>query len=847
MAEVEAALAAKVLAKLPRDAGFADVADRLQLQSWLDEPRLVTHTLARLARTDSLPIALHILSYMQSQQIEANAFHYTAVIAGCAHSGAWEIAGGLLQQMVEQQIQRDEMTFNSAINACGKGAQWETSLSLLDCMGNSKLTLGTDTMNSVMGACTRASEWERALGIFNDLNAVVPDVISFSSALAACDKGSQWRTALSLLDSSVSSAVQLDHFGYSSAISSTSQWEVALGLWKLMLDRAVKPDVVTHGSILKALAAGQQWAMALWFLFSATVVTPVTCNSAMNACGGQWRHACWLLYSMPSLQISPEDVSYNTAISACVRGTCWQQGLVLFTEMFEALVEPDRISFNSALSACQKGNEWQLALKLMEQISSYSLQADEFCFTTLLSACEVAGWERCLSVLNDLNKKVNLTPVMFGVQMSACERDGAWAAALSTLEAIMASDLIPDALHVGSAANAVRKGQDVEAAWRLLEKMKSLWSQSWDQEIQQPFPGLRWSTNKVVRQGPGVLACLKPAGIATEDFVEELAVELEVVPEAFTIVSRLDHPTSGILMVALGLQGSPSANWLQVQFASRLVDKKYICLCEGLPLGPVGATGDVFAPLCADEVQGCMVVPEAEHLGRAAWTKYRVLARYSAAADQELMLLEVKPITGRTHQIRVHMAHLGRPLVGDLTYGAKELSILQCERLFLHCRRVQLRDFSDQKFGAVASLPTELREVLAKLRLKDPRMDKKKQRKRPRPTGFPTCSKYIQISSNIIKYTVIKYQSTRTNLMINHGTLGLWVSRQEPGLSWESLPEAAASLASNLHLRELQQCWQTSRRWQRSLWSPFMDRRPQSQCNQNMTGGKHWETDLSGV
>ena len=114
-----------------------------------------------------------------------------------------------------------------------------------------------------------------------------------------------------------------------------------------------------------------------------------------------------------------------------------------------------------------------------------------------------------------------------------------------------------------------------------------------------------------------------------------------------------------------------------------------------------------------------MVVPEAGRLGRESWTKYRILARYTAqeASPYELMLLEVKPITGRTHQIRVHMAHLGRPLVGDLTYGAKDLSILPCERLFLHCRRVRLHDFSDQMFCAVASLPFELRQVLAKLQL----------------------------------------------------------------------------------------------------------------------------------
>ena len=81
---------------------LADVADRLRsLHSWLYEPRLVTRTLARLAASQA-STALQVLNYMQSQKIESNAFHYTAVIAGCARSGSWRVVGSLLQQMVEQ-------------------------------------------------------------------------------------------------------------------------------------------------------------------------------------------------------------------------------------------------------------------------------------------------------------------------------------------------------------------------------------------------------------------------------------------------------------------------------------------------------------------------------------------------------------------------------------------------------------------------------------------------------------------------------------------------------------------------------------------------------------------------
>eukprot|EP00438_Fugacium_kawagutii_P027711 Skav222560 [mRNA] locus=scaffold791:87505:89793:+ [translate_table: standard] len=746
MAQLEAASAAKILAGLPKDVRLADVADHLKSQSWLFEPKLVTRTLARLASTHPLS-ALHLLTYMQSQQIQANTFHYTAVIAGCARGGAWELAVNLLQQMVEHQIQRDSVTFNSAINACGKSAQWQMSLSLLTSMCENEASPGTDTMNSAMGACTPAGQWELALWIFGDVK--TPDVITFSSALAACDKGSQWRASLQLLERATrASDLVLDNYGFSAVISacaSAERWEFACHILERMAGDAVLVDVVTYGSVLKALSAGKEWAMALRLLYGleSHELSNVTFNSAISACslGSQWQHACSLLTSMRSLQFLPEDVSYNTAITACVRGSTWQQGLILFDQMAESFLKPDLISFNSVLSACRKGSQWQLGLTLLEKMSILKLEPDEFCFTTGLSACEAAGWQLCLRVLSGLRQQVKVTPVMFGVLMSACERECAWQTALATLHAIISEALIPDALHTGSAANALRqegeKGE--EAARKLLRQMKRLWTYAWTHRQQQDFRYAqttlqRWhqhhqaatgastsstsGSGKTLVIGHGVVACFKPAGIATEVFVDELATEVfpDASADAFSIVSRLDHPTSGILMVALGAHGSPSANWLQVQFASRLVDKKYICLCEGLPLGSVGTTGSVFAPLCADEVRGCMMVAEGGALGRESLTKYRVLARYEVPlASTELMLLEVKPITGRTHQIRVHMAHIGRPLVGDLTYGAKELSILSCERLFLHCRRVQLRDFSDQKFCAVSSLPAELRQVLAKL------------------------------------------------------------------------------------------------------------------------------------
>merc|ERR1711862_716037 len=83
-----------------------------------------------------------------------------------------------------------------------------------------------------------------------------------------------------------------------------------------------------------------------------------------------------------------------------------------------------------------------------------------------------------------------------------------------------------------------------------------------------------------------------------------------------------------------------------------------------------------------------------------------------------LTLLAAWPHTGRRHQIRAHLASLGCPLVADTAYGADGFrSVAWCPRMFLHCRRVSLRDLSGAEFTAEAPLPEDLAAVLSQLRL----------------------------------------------------------------------------------------------------------------------------------
>jgi 23S rRNA pseudouridine1911/1915/1917 synthase len=121
------------------------------------------------------------------------------------------------------------------------------------------------------------------------------------------------------------------------------------------------------------------------------------------------------------------------------------------------------------------------------------------------------------------------------------------------------------------------------------------------------------------------------------------------------IVHRLDKDTSGLLVVAKTLEAQTD---LVRQLQARSVKRHYLALVHGEP----APSGDVNAPIGRHPVQRTKmaVVPG----GREALTHYRVVERFARCT-----LVECQLATGRTHQIRVHMAHIGHPLVGDATYG----------------------------------------------------------------------------------------------------------------------------------------------------------------------------------
>lgn len=179
------------------------------------------------------------------------------------------------------------------------------------------------------------------------------------------------------------------------------------------------------------------------------------------------------------------------------------------------------------------------------------------------------------------------------------------------------------------------------------------------------------------------------------------------------IVHRLDRDTSGVLVVAR----TPQAfRHLQGQFKRRQVDKTYLALVEGLVEAPEGR---IEAPIARDSVQRKrMAVVSEQRGGRRSATAFRVVKIYRSGVSQRgdhFTMLEIDLLTGRTHQIRVHMTFIKHPVVGDRVYGRSK-QLIACPRQFLHARRLAFtQPTTGERIEVEAPLPDDLTTVLEQL------------------------------------------------------------------------------------------------------------------------------------
>ncbi len=154
------------------------------------------------------------------------------------------------------------------------------------------------------------------------------------------------------------------------------------------------------------------------------------------------------------------------------------------------------------------------------------------------------------------------------------------------------------------------------------------------------------------------------------------------------IVHRLDRDTSGVMIGALN---DETAKMLQRQFTDRKVHKTYVAVVDGTPNQP---EAKIDLPIGRNPKAPSTFRVDAN--GKTAQTIYKVMA-----SNGKRSLVELQPYTGRTHQLRVHMAHIGTPIHGDKVYGKK------ADRLYLHAAKLEITIPKGQRMLFAADVPPE--------------------------------------------------------------------------------------------------------------------------------------------
>lgn len=213
---------------------------------------------------------------------------------------------------------------------------------------------------------------------------------------------------------------------------------------------------------------------------------------------------------------------------------------------------------------------------------------------------------------------------------------------------------------------------------------------------------------EIIKEGREYLVINKPAGLVVQEGPGHLEGTLDKMGDWF-LVHRLDSGTSGLLLLA---KTETAREFFQNQFKNRTVAKKYLALAAG-KVEP--QNGKINLPIVRHPQKRKTMTISYLNKGKTALTEYQTLKNYG----QEATLLGVQIFTGRMHQIRVHLKHLGYPIIGDQTYFNKVSKKLGkkygLHRQFLHAYYLKFQTPDGSTIELKSDLPEDLQNVLDSL------------------------------------------------------------------------------------------------------------------------------------
>lgn len=261
----------------------------------------------------------------------------------------------------------------------------------------------------------------------------------------------------------------------------------------------------------------------------------------------------------------------------------------------------------------------------------------------------------------------------------------------SSLERLFDEGLVKNNLQAAKPASKIRTGDKIIVDETLLRQEPP--------KIDLP----------IIYEDEDVIVINKPAGILTHSkgalnlepsvasFIRSKITDRSLAGNRAGVVHRLDRATSGVIITA---KTAAALTWLQKQFSTRKTKKIYLAVVEGVP-SPAAALIDASIARNPRRPQTFQV----NSAGKPAQTRYKILKTIQKDG-QRFSVLELSPLTGRTHQLRVHLAYLKHPIVGDGIYGKKG------PQLLLHAAELDLSLPSRQQKTFRAEPPVYFEEFI---------------------------------------------------------------------------------------------------------------------------------------
>ena len=642
--------------------------------------------------------AMHLLEVMGLLQVRCNTISYSAALS--CDAAAWKL---LLTDMVARKIEGNTATYNSAMSTLS----WQRSLQEFSNL-HARAQGNLRTLAVVAGSL--GSRWQRAIGVLSE------DAHVMKAVITACAQGKAWAEALHLASSG------LKVTAWNSVIGAVG-WRLAIEIFHSLQELRVERDEVTRNALLKSMAEGSQWSRAL----EVGARDIVGWASIMTACdkGSQWSKVLQIFETLRS----DNEVILNLAMHACETGGQWRKAVDVFASQDQVSL----IAWDSLLRVCLENGEEEMAFKaLLESSDLRDPSSFYWALATLAvgdpeviheafrqaavcrgGASEAARFLWSSATLGVETKLKSTEAVkaetledlsMAMVGMSQCEAGILLAAQKATCELLKRS-------HLDLELNA--KGKELLAilfSARLVQCLSSELLQTSQKLMQKLGQRLDVATMANERH-----VYVKPAGWEVfgghvdhqlRDFViHDLGGPKPILMDSkhnFGFLHRLDIPSSGLILAASGYEAFYD---LQVQLHAGDINRDYWVLCHGLMANSrdvrVSTWGRDDRPTCSGgrgKVSRSLLSP----------------SHYCDHSSGAFSRLEVSILTGRKHQIRSHLAHLGHATVRDKIYSSsftfKSDGVLT-ERNWLHRHRLTFRH-GQKVCEASCGLPKDLARSL---------------------------------------------------------------------------------------------------------------------------------------